>query len=128
MRLLLDTHALVWWAISDERLSAKARNAIEDGSNEINVSAVTAMEICTKVRLGKFEDARALSVGFSVQMLQQGFGLLDLTADHSERAGSLSISNKDPFDRLLIAQAQLEQMTLVSNERQFDDYAVLRLW
>ncbi len=126
--LLLDTHALVWWATGDKKLSRSAHAAIEDGQNAIFVSAVSAMEICTKVRLGRFEDARPLSRNFSYQIRSNDFLLLDLNADHAEAAGNLQIPHQDPFDRLLIAQAQIEKLALVSIEQRFDDWGVLRLW
>ncbi len=126
--LLLDTHALIWWSQRLDRLSAAARQAIEDPDNRIYVSAITAMEICTKVRIGKLEEARPLAMGFAAQMAARGFMVLDLTAEHGEHAGNLAIPHKDPFDRLLIAQAQIEQLMLVSNEKRFDDFGVIRLW
>jgi len=127
-RLLLDTHALVWWATSDEKLSRKAHGAIEDGDSEVFVSAASAMEICTKVRIGKFDEARPLSSNFAGQVVEHDFLLLDITADHAELAGNLAIPHQDPFDRLLIAQARSEKLSLVSNEKRFDDWGVLRLW
>ena len=127
-RLLLDTHALIWWTFQLERLSARARDAIENPDNSVFVSAVSAMEIATKVRLGKLDEARPLATGFVRQMAARGLTLLDLTADHGERAGGLAIPHQDPFDRLLIAQAQVEGLRLVSNEVRFDTYGVLRLW
>lgn len=128
--LLLDTHALIWWAITVEHdpLSPVAREAIENPDNAVYVSAVTAMEIATKVRLGKLEEARPLASNFVAQVEARGLSTLDLTADHGERAGSLPIPHKDPFDRLLIAQAQMSGMTLVSNEKRFDGFGVARLW
>jgi PIN domain nuclease of toxin-antitoxin system len=126
--LLLDTHALIWWVFQLERLTPVARDAIEDPDNQVFVSAVSAMEIATKVRLGKLEEARPLATGFVQQIEARGLSLLDLTAGHGERAGGLAIPHQDPFDRLLIAQAQIEQLRLVSNEMRFDTYGVLRLW
>jgi PIN domain nuclease of toxin-antitoxin system len=127
-RLLLDTHALIWWSFQLERLTARVREAIEDPDNQIFVSAVSAMEIATKVRIGKLEEARPLATGFVRQIEARGFTTLDLTAEHGELAGGLAIPHQDPFDRLLIAQAQIEQLRLVSNELRFDTYGVLRLW
>lgn len=128
--LLLDTHALIWWALDleEDQLSPGARAAIEDAENEVYVSAVTAMEIATKVRLGKLEEARPLATNFVAQVEARGLTTLDLNAQHGERAGNLAIPHKDPFDRLLIAQAQIEKMTMVSNEKRFDTFGVLRLW
>ncbi len=128
MRLLLDTHALLWWGHNDGRLSAKARAQIDEAVNERFVSAVSAMEITTKFRLGKLPDAELLARSFSDETLALGFGHLAITVQHGQMAGSLPIPHKDPFDRLLIAQAIIEGMTLVSNEVGFDAYGVSRLW
>lgn len=127
-KLLLDTHALIWWSFQLERLTVATREAIENPENIVFVSAVSAMEIATKVRLGKLEIARPLATGFVRQMTERGLVPLDLTADHGERAGGLAIPHQDPFDRLLIAQAQIEGLRMVSNEVRFDTYGVLRLW
>jgi PIN domain nuclease of toxin-antitoxin system len=127
-RLLLDTHALIWWSFKLERLTPTVRDAIENPENQVFVSAVSAMEIATKVRIGKLEEARPLATHFARQVEARGLTLLDLTASHGELAGGLAIPHQDPFDRLLIAQAQIEQLRLVSNEVRFDTYGVLRLW
>lgn len=127
-RLLLDTHALIWWAVEQNELSTTAFAAIEDADNDIFVSAVTAMEIATKVRRGRLEFARELASGFSRQIEDNGFNGLPVTSDHAERAGGFAFSHKDPWDRLLIAQAQIEGLRLVSNEKLFDQFAVARLW
>ena len=127
---LLDTHALIWWAIDStvDRLSPSARRAIEDPDNDVHVSAVTAMEIATKVRIGKLEDGRPLATQFVAQTSARGLLQLPMTAEHGELAGNLLIPHGDPFDRMLIAQAQLERMTLISNEKLFDSFGVVRLW
>ncbi len=128
MRLLLDTHALVWWAFIPRLLSARARAVIEDGDNEVFVSAVTAMEIATKVRLGRFDDARPLASQFSEQVRSRGFEILEMSADHGERAGNLIIAHKDPWDRLLVAQAQIEDLALVTRDSKLDSFGVTTLW
>ena len=128
MKLLLDTHALLWWLAGDRaKLSRRARAAIEDDENSVHVSAATAWEIAAKLRLGKL-DADVLADGISPILAAQTFISLDITVDHAERAGMLPGDHKDPFDRMLIAQAQAENMTLVSNELLFDGYGVKRLW
>lgn len=86
------------------------------------------MEITTKVRLGKFEDARPLSSQFAEQVLAEGFELLDVTADHGERAGNLTRAHKDPWDRLLIAQAQIENLVLVTNDSKLGEFGAATLW
>ena len=126
--LLLDTHALIWAAVEPNRLGATARRAMENGDNNVLVSPVSAMEIATKVRLGKLDLARPFATDFLKEVAALGFEHLPIDARHAQHAGNLPFSHKDPFDRLLIAQAQLENLRLVSNEKRFDDFAVLRLW
>jgi len=128
LKLLLDTHALIWWLAGDDALSLSARRAIEDIENTVAVSAASAMEITTKFRLGKLPRAALLAQNFETMIGAQGFTALPITLAHAAKAGAMNIAHKDPFDRLLIAQAQLETMTLVSNEALFDDFAVCRLW
>ena len=128
MRLLLDTHALIWWLAGDEALSRNARDAIGDDANSVAVSAASAMEVSTKFRLGKLSDAALLARDFDQIIADQGFGELAISVRHGRLAGEMNIAHKDPFDRLLIAQAQVEDMVLVSNEALFDGFAVQRLW
>jgi PIN domain nuclease of toxin-antitoxin system len=128
LRLLLDTHALIWWLTGDEALSGPAHEAIADEANAIVVSAVSAMEVATKFRIGKLPDASVLAGEFESVIADQGFAELAITVHHARLAGEMNIAHKDPFDRLLIAQAQAEDMMLVSNEALFDNFAVKRLW
>lgn len=128
LRLLLDTHALIWWLAGDEALSRSAREAIGDEANAVAVSVASAMEIATKFRIGKLPDAALLAQEFEGVVAEQGFDELPISVRHARRAGEMNIAHKDPFDRLLIAQAQTEDMVLVSNEALFDGFAVKRLW
>ena len=128
MRLLLDTHALIWWLAGDDALSARAREAIDDDANSVAVSASSAMEVATKHRIGKLPDAALLARDFESIVADQGFDELPITVHHARLAGEMKIEHKDPFDRLLIAQAQAEDVVLVSNEALFDDFAINRLW
>lgn len=128
MRLLLDTHALIWWLAGDAALSLRARDAINDEANGIAVSAASAMEVATKFRIGKLPDAALLAQDFEAIIAAQGFIELAISVHHARLAGEMNIAHKDPFDRLLIAQAQAEDMMLVSNEALFDGFAVKRLW
>ncbi len=128
MRLLLDTHALIWWLADDPALGEAAGAAIADAANEVLVSAVSAMEVATKYRLGKLAQAELLARDFAKIIAAQGFEPLPISVRHAHLAGGLMITHKDPFDRLLIAQAQCDGLTLVSNERVFDAFAVERLW
>ena len=128
MRLLLDTHALIWWLAGDEKLSLRARDAIADEANTVAVSAASAMEVATKHRIGKLPDAALLAQDFEAIVADQGFSELSISVRHARLAGEMGIAHKDPFDRLLIAQALAEDMVLISNETRFDDSAVNRLW
>ena len=128
MRLLLDTHALIWWLAGDEKLSLRARDAIADEANTVAVSAASAMEVATKHRIGKLPDAALLAQDFEANVADQGFSELSISVRHARLAGEMGLAHKDPFDRLLIAQALAEDMVLVSNEARFDDSAVKRLW
>ena len=128
MRLLLDTHALLWWLAGDSQLSTTARAAIEDEDNPIYVSAASAWEVATKHRIGKLPQAGPLATDFALQVSRQGFIGLDITLEHGQRAGGLPGPHRDPFDRMLVAQAQAENLALVSNEQIFDQYGVVRVW
>ena len=128
MRLLLDTHALLWWLDGDRSLTRKARAAVADEGNSIFVSAASAWEITTKARLGKLPGADAVATDVGGAVSSQGFSSLDISMRHAQRAGRLPGAHRDPFDRMLIAQAQLEDLTLVSNDGIFDTYGVSRLW
>ena len=128
MRLLLDTHALLWWLDGDRRLSLKARRAIANEANAILVSAASAWEITTKARLGNLPGANDVAADVAACVAAQGFLLLDITLLHAQRAGSLSGSHRDPFDRMLIAQSQIEDVALVTDDEAFDAFDVRRLW
>ena len=128
MKLILDTHAVIWFFLGDERLTPRARAAIRDGANTKFLSAVSAMEITTKFRIGKLPEAKGLADRLQIMAREQNFLDLAITVPHAHLAGSLPIPHKDPFDRLLIAQAQIERAALVSNEAVFDGFGVLRLW
>jgi len=128
MRLLLDTHALLWWLTEDSSLPASARKVIAHKNNTVMVSAASAWEIATKVRLGRLEAAADITGNFAAYLAHEQFEGLPVSIEHGIRAGSLPGSHKDPFDRMLIAQAQAESLTIVSNELIFDGYGVRRIW
>jgi PIN domain nuclease of toxin-antitoxin system len=128
VKLLLDTHALLWWLAGDRRLSKRARALIGDEANEIYVSAASAWEVATKHRIGRLPDAGDLVADFAGQVADQGFVSLPITLEHAQRAGSLAGSHRDPFDRMLIAQGHAENLTLISIEEVFDRYGVTRVW
>lgn len=128
MKLLLDTHALIWWFQGNEKLGAAARQRLDAGTDQVLASVVSVFEIMTKRKLGKLADIDELTNNFAGYFRHQMFDVLPLSLAHAELAGSLPIPHKDPFDRLLIAQAQVEQALLVSNEALFDQFGVRRLW
>ena len=128
MRLLLDSHALIWWFAGDRQLSVPARRAIEDEENDILISAASAWEIATNHRLGKLPEAEALALDFTGTIARQDFEELPITVDDAARAGALPGPHRDPFDRILIAQALARNLVLISNESLFDWYSVRRLW
>jgi len=128
LKALLDTHTLLWWLDGDEQLSLIARSWIEIPEHRILVSAASAWEIATKVRIGKLPGAQAVAATFHECLISQGFAPLEITADHALRAGSLPGPHRDPFDRMLIAQAQALNIPLISNENLFDHYGVRRIW
>jgi PIN domain nuclease of toxin-antitoxin system len=128
VKALLDTHALLWWLDGDERLPEACRAVIGNPENIILVSAASAWEITTKVRLGKLPGAVAVAAEFRECLADQGFTPLAISVDHAVRAGNLPGPHRDPFDRMLIAQAQAEGIPLISNETLFDQYGIQRLW
>jgi PIN domain nuclease of toxin-antitoxin system len=128
LRLLLDTHALLWWLTGDASLSQAAIGAISDESNGVFVSAASLWEIATRHRIGKLPGIAARPPNLIEAIADQGFAGLPIDLRHGQAAGALPGPHRDPFDRMLIAQAMLENMALVSNERVFDVYGVRRLW
>lgn len=128
MRVLLDTHALFWMLRNDRRLSERAAEAIDDPGNDVLVSAVSGYEICFKHRLGKLPDATARAAAFEHEIAVADCTPLPVTLAHAIAAGKLDPSHRDPFDRLLMAQALVEGVPLVSNEAVFDAFGIERIW
>jgi PIN domain nuclease of toxin-antitoxin system len=128
VRVLLDTHTLLWWLDGDRRLSRRARQTVADEANAVLVSAASAWEIATKVRIGKLPGAVDVAVDVAGCLARQRFESLDITVLHAQRAGRLPRTHRDPFDRMLIAQAQIEDLPIVTNDEVFDGYGVTRLW
>lgn len=128
MKLLLDTHTFLWFIMGNPKLSANARTFIEDQANEKFLSVASLWEIAIKVSIGKL----ALSAPFDTLIPQQlsvnGFELLRLEIAHAAALINLPFHHRDPFDRLLIAQALVEQMQIVSIDSTFDAYQTSRLW
>ena len=128
MQVLLDTHALIWWFSGSNRLPLSAQQAIADDGNDVLVSAASVWEIATKHRLGKIPNVATLALDISGAIAAQNFQTLPITVDDAARAGFLPGPHRDPFDRMLIAQAIAYNLVFVSNESLFDRYGVRRLW
>lgn len=128
MRLLLDTHTMVWVMNDDSKLSRPARAAIASPSNSAFFSAASVWEAATKFRLGRFQEAALLVDNPRKILVSLEIGAIDVSLEHARLAGSLLGAHKDPFDRMLAAQALLEKLTLVSADPVFDELSVPRLW
>ena len=128
MRLLLDTHAFLWWVAGSSELSRRARSAIADGKNECLVSLASAWEIAIKVSLGKLRIEAQLDRFLPEQLASNGFQPLAIDLRHVSRVARLPFHHRDPFDRLLAAQALEERVALVSGDPVFSRYSVKRVW
>ena len=128
MRLLLDTHALLWSLLDDARLPRAVRSALAAPGQNIMISAVSIFEIALKFRLGKLNEAAAFVRDHQDILEQADWTPMPVWIRHASVAGSLDIPTKDPFDRLLIAQSLVEGVPLVSNEEVFDRFGVERIW
>jgi PIN domain nuclease of toxin-antitoxin system len=126
--MLLDSHTLLWWILDDPALTHTAREAISGTDNMVLVSAASAWELAIKFRAGRLPEAASLITNFPIEIAHEGFQLLPISAEHAIRAGLLPGLHKDPFDRMLVAQCQAEDMPILSNEALFENYGVRRLW
>lgn len=128
MRLLLDTHAFLWWLFDDPQLSTTSRDCIADPGNEILVSAASAWEISTKYRLGKLPAVHELVRDMSAWVTQAGFRSLPVEIVHAIRAGNWPQAHRDPFDRMLAAQSEIEDLPLVSCDAMMSVFGVRTVW
>jgi PIN domain nuclease of toxin-antitoxin system len=128
MRLLLDTHALVWWWNDDPRLPAAARAAIADPGSIVYVSAVSAWEITTKHRVGKWPEVERLIAEYASLLRRSRFHALPISMEHAHRAGGLPGPHRDPFDRMLIAQGGLESLPIITADPVFAAYGADVIW
>jgi PIN domain nuclease of toxin-antitoxin system len=128
VRVLLDTHTLIWAKISPKSLSRQVAKIMADPLNEIFVSAATAWEIATKVRLGKLPGAENLERNFLETIEDSGYTLVPIDAENGLRAGRLIADHGDPFDRMLAAQALASDMPILSKDTKLDAFGVRRLW
>ena len=124
MNLLLDTQTLLWWKEGSRKLGRRARRAIETDATTVRVSAASAWEIAIKARAGRLELKQPLDAWLPDGLRREGFLMLSVTVEHAVAVASLPDSHQDPFDRLLIAQARAEGLTIVTSDAAFDDYDV----
>ncbi len=128
MRLLLDTHVLVWWLLDDPALSKRASAALRDPASEIFVSSASAWEVATKYRLGRMPQAEPLVRGFRRLIDAERWIAIPVTLEHALAAGTLKAGHSDPFDRMLAAQARLENMKLVTGDRALAALVPAAVW
>ena len=128
MKVLLDTHTLLWATLSPASLSREASAIIADEGNVILVSAASAWEIATKVRIGKLPGAETLEREFLDVMEDAGYTLLGIDAECALRAGRLGGEHRDPFDRMIAAQAIAEDIAVLSADPQLDTFGIRRIW
>lgn len=127
MNLLLDTNSLYWWLHEPSRLSATAQQAIAGSSNSGVVSAVVPWELAIKTRLGKIDGQVLLDI-WHRKLAEEGFSELPIESAHAIRAGLLPLHHRDPFDRMLVAQAHATGWPIVSADAMFERYGVRRIW
>ncbi len=118
-RYLIDTHILLWWIFNDPKLKQNAREIIQNPSKKIIVSSASAWEIATKYRIGKLPEVKELLEDYENILEKAGFVQLNITTAHSLRAGLLPIQHRDPFDRMIMAQSELEQIPVITYDSAF---------
>ncbi len=122
--MLLDTHIFLWWLFDDPKLPAGIKRFVKDKNNAVFVSAASVWEIATKFRLGKLPDAAEVAKNVPEWIIRAGFESMPVTAEHAQLAGAWDISHRDPFDRMLAAQAKLEKMPLATVDILLKDFPV----
>lgn len=128
MRLLLDTHTMYWYIEDDPQLSAKARTLIQDASNEILISPASYWEIAIKVSIGKWKLNRPYEEFIDIGLTKYGFQVLPILPTHTAKVIGLPFHHRDPFDRLLVAQALAESIPISSSDPVLDAYGITRFW
>lgn len=128
MRLLLDTHIFIWYILDIQRLTATVRALIDDEDNEILLSTASAWEMAIKQSTGKLSFGMQFEMFITQQLSLNKFNLLDIKIEHLTVVSTLPLHHRDPFDRLLIAQAMVEEIPILSADSAFDAYPIQRLW
>lgn len=128
MRVLLDTHALLWWLFNDPKLSQLARDLIKEPGNTVLMSSASAWEIATKYRLGKLPEAGEVAQNLPELLRTARIDVLPISVEHALAAGHLPGPHRDPFDCMLIAQAQLERIPIITTDGEFSKYDVQIMW
>ncbi len=128
MNLLLDTHAFLWWLFDDPKLSERARHLIRDPEQQVFVSSASVWEISTKHRLGKLDSAASFLQDVEGWTERARFQPLAIQATHARRAGMWPVPYRDPFDRMLAAQSEIEDMPLISRDPALHSFGVRVLW
>jgi PIN domain nuclease of toxin-antitoxin system len=128
MKFLLDTHTFIWYVTNNQKLSLTAQQLINDGNNEILLSIVSIWEIAIKYSIGKLSFELPFEIFISQQLSVNNFDLLNIRVNHLNIVANLPLHHRDPFDRLIIAQAMVEQIPVVGIDVVFDLYPIQRLW
>ena len=128
MKFLLDTHAFLWFVTADNRLSAKARSLIKNSHNEVYFSAASAWEMSIKIQLGRLTIEEELEPFIIQQLLENNFNTLSISIFHSIHTLKLPDIHKDPFDRIIIAQSQVEEMPLITKDKNIKKYKIPVVW
>ncbi|MGL5832753.1 MAG: type II toxin-antitoxin system VapC family toxin [Waterburya sp.] len=128
MKLLLDTHTFIWYVTNNPKLSSTAQQFINDGNNEVLLSLASIWEMAIKHSVGKLSFELPFMVFVEQQMLQNSMSLLNIQLSHLNVIANLPLHHRDPFDRLIIAQAMVEQIPVVGIDAVFDSYPIQRLW
>jgi PIN domain nuclease of toxin-antitoxin system len=128
VRMLLDTHAFLWFVLNDPRLSAHARSLMTDGESELLLSVASYWELAIKISLGKYALDQDFAVFMEKQVAENALSVLPITVQHAAVVAALPFHHRDPFDRLLVAQAMVERVPLLSADADLDAYPVTRIW
>jgi PIN domain nuclease of toxin-antitoxin system len=128
MKWLLDTNAFLWYVLDDTRLTMKAREVLEDAKSDLFLSPASYWEPAIKVSLGKYRIPTSLAAFLKSELTENGIAILPIRIEHAARLVSLPFHHRDPFDRMIVAQALAEDMPLISSDEAIDAYGISRCW